>query len=126
MQLLLPSEFLSNPPPPPPLPSSSQSASSSKTSQSGSLVDEVLTKSFSVNCDVDMSDKRQFIASCEDVGDLKKGENMRKYFIIACIVEMCTKSFLKSFKRKVHYHLCNKLCNIRNKKRLKLYNFPRV
>ena len=63
-----------NPPPPPPLPSSSQSASSSKTSQSGSLVDEVLTKSFSVNCDVDMSDKRQFIASCEDVGDLKKGK----------------------------------------------------
>ena len=32
---------------------------------------------------------------------------MRKYFIIACIAEMCTKSFLKSFKRKVHYHLIN-------------------
>ena len=32
---------------------------------------------------------------------------MRKYFIIACIAEMCTKSFLKSFKRKVHYHLTN-------------------
>ena len=99
MQSLLPSEFLSNPPPPPPFPFSSQLSSSSKTSQSGSLVDEVLTKSFSVNCDVDMSDKRQLMASCDDVGDLKKRKNANKYFTIACIGKMCKTKLSPSFEK---------------------------
>ena len=55
-----------------------------------------------------MSDKRQFMASCEDVGDLKKGSNTRIYFIFAQTAKICTtKSFWKNFKRKVHYHLTN-------------------
>ena len=55
----LPSVFLPGKLPPPPLSGSSQLEFSSKTSQSGSLDDDVLVRSFSVSWDVDISDRRQ-------------------------------------------------------------------
>ena len=55
----LPSVFRPGKLPPPPLSGLSQLEFSSKTSQSGSLDDDVLVRSFSVSWDVDISDRRQ-------------------------------------------------------------------